>query len=116
MFVRTKEKTRQLRVTDKQYNEIHFTSGDIELENKTYAEGETIMTSHKQRGGFVMLFSAAFPVAYVTSMAPLRFFENAGAFCVPMGSANLCRKENRSRTVRLLSIHWLISIITVYGL
>jgi hypothetical protein len=28
-----------------------------------------------------MLHSAAFPVAYVTSMAPLRFFENAGAFC-----------------------------------
>ena len=36
------------------------------------------MTSHEQRGGFVMLHSAAFPVAYVTSMAPLRFFENAG--------------------------------------
>ena len=40
------------------------------------------MTSHEQRGGFVMLHSAAFPVAYVTSMTPLRFFGDAGAFCL----------------------------------
>jgi len=38
------------------------------------------MTSHEQRGGFVMLHSAAFPVAYVTSMAPLRFFEERRGF------------------------------------
>ena len=43
------------------------------------------MTSHEQRGGFVMLHSAAFPVAYVTSMTPLRFFGNTGAFWLPSG-------------------------------
>ena len=39
------------------------------------------MTSHEQRGGFVMLHSAAFPVAYVTSMtAPALLKETQGLF------------------------------------
>ena len=54
------------------------------------------MTSHEQRGGFVMLYSAAFPVAYVTSMAPLRFFVNAGAFCAMNDmSENLYNNEKQ---------------------
>ena len=54
-----------------------------------YAEAETIMTSHEQRGGFVMLFSAAFPVAYVTSMTPLRFFKKRRGFLCAYGKCEL---------------------------
>jgi len=47
---------KQLRVTDKQLYEIHFTSDSIELENKTYAEAETDNDlARERRGGFVML-------------------------------------------------------------
>ncbi len=39
------------------------------------------MTSHVQRGGFVVLHSAAFPVAYVTSTTTPALIKTQGLFC-----------------------------------